>query len=296
VICEGKSRHHRRRFRGARDWAICLGAATLLSVAVSAADTHKDLHFNLSPGSMVFVVNQNGIINVRAIPGRQLHVTASQKSGKVEVDGNMTGNRVTLRTHMLQKTSGEDARVDYEIALPSDTGINIDSENGPIKIENIQGNVTVDSDSGGVTISNVSNGTVQVQTVNAPITLNGLKNSRISVTSTDGAVHLNSVTGPKVSVETTNGAISYEGDFAGGGSYTLANHGADIDVKVPTGASLDLTARSVKGSVNTDFPFQKAQHPTFQLMEGRSFAGTLNSGASSVELRSFSGKIRISKQ
>src|SRR3954468_22191261 len=108
---EGKMRHSKPGYGIARRWALFLGAATLLSVAVSAADTHKDLHFNLSPGSMVFVVNQNGIINVRAIPGRQLHVTASQKSGKVEVDGNMTGNRVTLRTHMLQKTSGEDARV-----------------------------------------------------------------------------------------------------------------------------------------------------------------------------------------
>jgi DUF4097 and DUF4098 domain-containing protein YvlB len=289
-------RRYHRGFRTARKWAFFLGAATLLSVTVSAADTHKDLHFNLSPGSTVFVVNQSGTINVRAIPGRQLHVTASQKSDKVEVDGGMTGNRVTLRTHKLQKASGEEARVDYEIALPSDTGINIDSENGPIKIENIQGNVTVESDSGDVTIANVNNGVVQVQTVNAAITLSDLKNSRVSVTTTDGAVHLTSVTGPKVSVETTNGAISYAGDFAGGGTYTLANHGADIDVKVPDNASLDLTARSVKGSVNTDFPFQKPQHPTFQLMEGRSFAGRLNSGASSVDLRSFSGKIRISKQ
>lgn len=289
-------RHFKRRLRTARNWALCLGAATALSAAVSAADTRKDLHFNVPAGSTVFVINENGAINVRAIAGRQLQVTAVQKSDKVEVDGTQTGNRVTLRTHSLQKTSGEDAHVDYEIALPSDVGINIDSENGPIKIENIQGSVMVESDSGDVTISNVNNNAVQVQTINAGITVSNVKNGRVSVTTTGGSVHLNSVTGPKVSVETTNGGITYVGDFAGGGAYTLANHNGDIDVKVPPTASLDLTARSVKGSVSTDFPFQKPQHPTFQLMEGRSFAGTSNAGASSVELRSFSGKIRVSKQ
>jgi hypothetical protein len=52
----------------------------------------------------------------------------------------------------------------------------------------------------------------------------------------------------------------------------------------------------VKGAVENDFPFQKNIHPSFQLSEGRAFAGTSNSGASSVELRTFSGKIRVKKQ
>ena len=287
---------HDRPFRGARRWALWLAGATMVATVVSVADTHKDLHYTLSPNSSVFVINQTGTITVHAAPGRQLQVTAVQKSDKVEIDSSQRGNRVTLRTHLLQKVSGDDARVDYDIALPSDAGINIDSESGPITIENLQGNVTVDSDAGDVTISNVSNGAVQVQTVNAAVTLRGISNSRVLVATTGGNVHMTAVTGPKVSVETTNGGISYEGDFAGGGFYTLTNHSGDIDLKVPSSASLDLTARSFKGTVTNDFPFQKPQHPTFPLSQGRSFAGTSNSGASSVELRSFSGKIRVNRQ
>jgi DUF4097 and DUF4098 domain-containing protein YvlB len=249
----------------------------------------------VAPGSTVFIVNQNGDITIHAASSRQLQVAAVQKSDKVEIDAAQTGNRVTLRTHMLQKVSGDDARVDYDIALPSGTGINIDSENGPIKIDNVQGNVTVESDAGQVELSNISNGSVQVQTINGAITLKNI-NARLSVVTTGGTVNMNNVTGQKVSIETTNGNIAYTGDFAGGGSYTLMNHSGDIDVKVPADASLDLTARSVKGTVTNDFPFQKPQHPTFQLSEGRSFAGTSKTGASSVELRSFSGKIRVSKQ
>lgn len=285
-----------RTFRTLGKWALWLAGATIVATVVSVAETHKDIHYDLAPNSSVFIINQNGSITVHAAPGRKLQVAAVQKSDKVEVDANQSGNRVTLRTHLLQKVSGDDARVDYDIALPPDASINIDSESGPIKIENLQGSVTVDSDAGDVNISNVSNGAVQVETVNAGITLNGIKNSRVSVTTTGGTVHMTAVTGPKVTVETTNGGISYDGDFAGGGFYTLTNHSGDIDVKVPASASLDLTARSVKGTVTNDFPFQKPQHPTFQVSQGKSFAGTSNSGASSVELRSFSGKIRVTKQ
>ena len=114
-----------------------------------------------------------------------------------------------------------------------------------------------------VELTNISNGAVQVQTINAPINLKDV-NARLSVVTTGGSVTMNNVVGQKVSVETTNGNIAYTGDFSGGGTYTLMNHAGDIDVKVPANASLDLTARSVKGTVSNDFPFQKPQHPTFQ--------------------------------
>jgi DUF4097 and DUF4098 domain-containing protein YvlB len=289
-----KSLGERRRNR---NLMLCLAAATVLAATVSVAQqNHKELHYTMAPGSSVYVVNQTGNITVHAANSRQAQISTTQATNKVEIDGAQNGNRVTLRTHVLQKVSGDEGRVDYDISLPSDTSINIDSENGPIKIENVQGNVTVESDAGQVDVTNVTNGAVQVQTLNGAINLNGVKNSRVSVVTTGGNVHLTGVTGPKVSVETTNGAITYDGDFAGGGAYTLMNHDGDIDVKVPASASLDLTARSVKGSVTNDFPFQKPQHLPFQLAEGRSFAGTSNSGASSVELRSFSGKIRVTKQ
>src|SRR5260221_3130066 len=119
--------HFNRTSRSIRNWALWLGGATLAATVISVADTHKDLHFTLAPGSSVSVVNQNGSITVHPASGRQLQVAAIQRTDKVEIDGSQAGNRVTLRTHVLQNASGDDARVDYAIALPSDTSINIDS-------------------------------------------------------------------------------------------------------------------------------------------------------------------------
>jgi len=118
----------------------------------------------------------------------------------------------------------------------------------------------------------------------------------VQVTSSGGAVQLSNVTGPKVTISTTSGNISYQGDFSGGGSYLFTTHSGAIDVTLPATASVDLTARSVKGSVENDFPLQIKPHMTFVPSDGRSFAGTSNSGSSSVELQSFSGRIRVKKQ
>src|SRR4051812_48575950 len=106
-------------------WTLFLGTAMLLSVAVSVAQTRKDLRYTVTAGTTLFIINHTGSINVHPSQSRQLQVTATQASDKVEIDGTQTGNRITVRTHVLQKAAGDVSRVDYDIALPADAGINI---------------------------------------------------------------------------------------------------------------------------------------------------------------------------
>jgi DUF4097 and DUF4098 domain-containing protein YvlB len=137
---------------------------------------------------------------------------------------------------------------------------------------------------------------VQVQTVNSSINVHDARQARVQLSTTGGNVTMVNVSGPGVTAKSTTGNISYTGDFNGGGSYSFTNHSGEIGVTLPTSASVELTARSVKGSVENDFPFQKQEHTPFVQNDGRSLAGTAGTGASSVELRTFSGKIRVKKQ
>jgi DUF4097 and DUF4098 domain-containing protein YvlB len=284
--------HQRDRF-----WAMLLTATTVLSICTSlAAETRKEFRYTVGSGATVSIVNDNGTVIVKPSTSRQVSISTVLQSPKVVVESNQNGNRITARTHVLQKTTADRTRVDYEVSLPPDANISIDSGVGQIRVENMQGNVNIEADDANVDIAGVNNGNLQIQTVNGKVNLSNVKESRVMVTSTGGNVQLTSVSGPKVSVKTTSGNISYVGEFDGGGSYLLMNHSGDIDVRLPSHASVDLAARSVKGDVENDFPFQKSPHPGFQVSEGRAFAGTSNSGASSVELRSFSGKIRVKKQ
>jgi hypothetical protein len=108
---------------------------------------------------------------------------------------------------------------------------------------------------------------------------------------------MSQVSGPTVEVRTASGRISYHGDFSGGGHYLLSTHDAPIDVFMPALASIDLTALSTHGAVDQpDLPFDKKEHTNVLSSPGRSFTGTSHSGSSSVELHSFSGRIRVKKQ
>jgi len=110
-------------------------------------------------------------------------------------------------------------------------------------------------------------------------------------------VTLSSVTGPLVQVISTSGGISYIGDFGDRGEYRLTSHSGDIEAIVPDSTSADVSARSVRGEVHDDIHLQPRQHVPYVAVEGRAFWGTMGRAAisSTVVLRSFSGKIHLSK-
>jgi DUF4097 and DUF4098 domain-containing protein YvlB len=131
------------------------------------------------------------------------------------------------------------------------------------------------------------------------VTLTNINNGHVEITSVGGDINMNSVTGPFVEVTSAKGRINYSGDFGYTGNYKLSSHTGDIEAIVPSYASFDVSAKSVRGDVENDFPLtnrqtQAAASSTFQ--RGRSFVGTAGKAASSVILRTFSGKIRLKKR
>jgi DUF4097 and DUF4098 domain-containing protein YvlB len=212
------------------------------------------------------------------------------------VDSSQKGNRIEVQSRLTGKTEGNEAKIDYDIQVPADIMLSVRSDEGPIHVEKLRSDMTLEADEGEIVLNDCNNAHVHVRSVKGPVTITNLSNGHVEVTSVGGDVQLNAVSGPKVSVNTTKGNIRYTGDFAGGGDYLLNTHSGGIDVSLPPSASVELTARSINGSVEQDFPMEQKPLANSQAASGRSFAGTSNSGASSVQLRSFSGKIRVKKQ
>jgi len=206
--------------------------------------------------------------------------------------------RMEIRTHVLpeQKPSADEAKVDYEITVPAGVSVTVNTATAPITAENVSGEISLSSDTGLVSVRNVYKSHVTVHSVTAPVSLNDVTGGFVDIQSTGGAVQLTNVSGHKVKVGTTSGNITFHGDCSGGGDYLLATHSGTIDVTLPATASVDIAARSTNGTVENAFPLQEKSHNSFVPQQGRSFAGTSNSGSSSVELQSFSGKIRVKKQ
>ncbi|HEV2021601.1 MAG TPA: DUF4097 family beta strand repeat-containing protein [Terriglobales bacterium] len=276
-------------------WLLVAGWAGL---TLAGAQT-KELQYLAAPGASVSLTNDIGPVTVRYAEGHKIVVKSKANSNKVEVDAEQKGNRFEIRTHILQPGSEEEQKVEYEIFLPAKVGITVRANTGPIRVKGLRGSeVILEGDSSPVEVHEVDAGGqhLHVRTVSGTITLGNVSSAHLEVRSLSGDVSLENVSGPKVQVTTTQGDIRYQGEFGSNGEYSLISHSGDIDVALPEGASVDMMAESVEGSADNDFPLQRKQHSSFLPHKGRSFSGTSHSGSSSVQLSSFSGKIRVKKQ
>ncbi|HEY3972605.1 MAG TPA: DUF4097 family beta strand repeat-containing protein [Candidatus Sulfotelmatobacter sp.] len=262
------------------------------------AATHKDYRFNVQPMARVSVNNPYGSISVKPSTGNVVVISAALASDKVEVDNNLVGNHVDVRSHLLPGADAQSGRVDYEIQVPADAGITLHSTTGPLRAERLHGDVTLEGAAATVEIRDIVGGHVHVKTLNGPVTLTNVQDGHIEIDSLSGEVTLNGVTGPLVQVISTSGNINYIGDFGDGGDYRFTSHSGDIEATVPDSTSADVSARSVRGEVHDDIPLQPKAHTWFVIKEGSAFWGTIGRAAvsSTVVLRSFNGKIHLRKR
>jgi hypothetical protein len=279
-----------------------LFAVALVSIAAYAQmpASSKEIRLDLAPNGTIDLVNNAGQVTLKSGSSPRVLLAYSLHSNKIEVDHESTPDkrRVLIRAHALdgQQPTAEEAKVDMEVTVPAGVAITVSTSTAPIAADGLTGDITLSSDTGAISANNVLHSHLHVRSVAGTVTLNNLSMNHVDVMTSGGGVKMLNVTGPRINVATGSGDISYQGDCSGVGDYVMTTHSGNIDVTLPQTASVDLTARSGSGHVENDFPLQAKKHSVFTPKAGSSFAGTSNSGSSSVELRSFSGRIRVKKQ
>jgi len=267
----------------------------LAGVAMGAGVVRKDLRFKVGKHPTVSVNNQYGPITVKAGAAHQVVVTAILHSDKVELDQSKSGNRIGLVSHLLPGADATTGAVEYEIQVPMDANVTLQSETGPIHVEKLRGDVTIEGSNAPIDALDCANGHVHVKTLNGAVNLTNIRNGHIEIVSMGGDVTMNGVTGPFVKVNSNSGKIQYDGDFGAEGEYDFSSHTGNIEAVAPSSASIDVLARSSNGPVQSDFSLEP-KHTPFVAAVGSAFAGTWGKAASSVSLFSFSGKIHLKKR
>jgi DUF4097 and DUF4098 domain-containing protein YvlB len=281
--------------------AATVTLATLMVLAtVASAQTKKELHFNLGPKSTVAIINQYGGISVKPAPGNTILVVATLASDKVDVQSSQGLNRVDLATQLLPGATVVTGRVDYEVLVPSDSNVILQSTTGPLQAEKLHGDVEMEGVSAPVDVRDITDAHVHVKTMNGPITLTNIREGHVEIDSVSGDITLNSVSGPEVRVSSTTGQIVYDGDFGYPGEYRLTSHSGNIEATFPQNTPVEIKAQSYRGKVLDDANLLPKKHPSFPVAEGKSFVGTtlntVNKAAASVWLRTFSGRIHLKKR
>jgi len=260
------------------------------------AESHKEWHFNVGPKAGVSVNNPYGSISVKPSNNNTVIINAVLHSDKVEVDNRQNGNRVDVQSHLLPGADATSGRVDYEVFVPADASVTLHSTTGPLRAEKLHGDVSLEGSAATVDVRDVADAHVHVKTLTGPVTLSNIHDGHVEVDSLSGMVTMTAVTGQLVQVISTSGNIVYIGDFGSGGEYRLTTHSGDIDATVPESTSADVSARSVRGEVHDDVPLQPRSRTWNSFKQGSAFVGTMGKAASSVVLRTFSGKIHLKKR
>ena len=279
----------------ARYAAKIVTVLALAGVAWGAGIVRKDLRFKVGKHPTVSVDNQYGPITVRAGAAHQVVVTAILHSVKVELDQSKSHNRIGLVSHLLPGADQTSGAVEYEIQVPLDANVTLQSETGPIHVEKLRGDVTIEGSNATIDTLDCADGHVHIKTLNGAVNLTNIRNGHIEIVSMGGDVTMNSVSGPFVKVNSNSGRIQYDGDFGGEGNYDFSSHTGNIEAVAPAYASIDVLARSSNGAVQSDFSLEP-KHTPFVSTVGSAFHGTLGKAASSVYLFSFSGKIHLKKR
>ncbi len=195
-----------------------------------------------------------------------------------------------------------DFDVHYDVVVPNEFNIKIETSGGDIAISDIKGMIGGGTSGGDMTISRIT-GDVKLETSGGDIILKEIAGTVVTETS-GGDINGASLTGD-VRVETSGGDIELH-DVNGktvastsGGNVRLelvenkgvdaSTSGGNIVIRFPGTIAADIYAESHSGSVNCDFPFEGT-------LEDGSLEGKINGGGMRVAAETSGGNISIRKR
>ena len=251
--------------------ALTLAAA--LNVSATTLTEKLDRTFDVKPGATVAVANVNGSITVHAWDQPRVRIVAEKtvKAGnatataeamkKLVVKIEPTADAVRVTTHyprnkdnawgLLDWITGDniDANVRYDVYVPRNSSLDLESVNGSVVASDINGKHEVSTVNGKIEMTRCA-GSLQAATVNGSVhaeLTQVTKNQPIRISTTNGRISLvvPQTLGANVDADTTNGSIdsdlpiattrvsrnSLRGTINGGGSdlrLSTTNGGIEI--------------------------------------------------------------------
>ena len=306
-----------------------LVAASLLAGAPALAGGRIEKEFELQPGGRFVLDTDAGSVKVVGSSQAGARVTITSRGEEIEsrfdleFGGGPGQVEITVRKkgNKLFSWLGRGTNLEFEIELPRETDLGIDTAGGSISVEEIDGSVRLDTSGGSISVREVrgavladtSGGSIRVEDVegdvNADTSGGGIDVERVQgelqAETSGGSIRADQVTGNLhadtsggsiriaeaggyVHAETSGGRItvSFAAGNASGGE--LSTSGGGIGVTLDPGIDLDLDAATSGGSVTLDLPVTVQGEIT-----KRSMRGTVGAGGNLLKLRASGGGIRV---
>jgi DUF4097 and DUF4098 domain-containing protein YvlB len=312
--------------RAATRTRIGLALAILSLSGTALAETRIAKTLKLAPGGEFRLETDMGKVTLTGSSDADAHVVVTSRRKDLdellsfrwdESDGLVS--IIARKKHKFDWFSSSGDNVQYEIRVPAQTRVSVETSGGGINISGIQGTVLANTSGGGIGITDVV-GDVDVDTSGGGISLKNIK-GRVSADTSGGGVEAVGIEGP-VRAESSGGSIELErvtgdidadtsgggiriveaggrvkADTSGGGieaSFAKGNSmGGSLEtsgggIKVMLDPDSDLAIEASGTGVKTDLPLAVRG----EISRG-SLSGTLGKGGNTLRLHTSGGSVRI---
>jgi hypothetical protein len=288
------SRAFRRNIPARAERPVTTVTETNIGPAIKDGETRV---FPLSAGAKVAVDNVAGNVVITGWDEPRAQVTITKNGGSEDDRRRMNvtyvadGSNLSLKT--VPASSGNNrAEVEYEIRLPRNVSqVTITGASSDVRISELKGSVSVD----------VASGSVELEGINGNVTANS-KSGDVRIVETVGKVQAASASG-SIEIADLNGSLSAttaSGDisatFVGvtvGQPMSFASASGDIELRFETDFNADFEAQTVSGDISVE---NIEGVSVANRMVGRHASGKIGNGGQSLQVKTASGDIKVSKQ
>ncbi len=231
---------------------------------------------------------------------KNLHIDTRQNGDNVEINARVTG-------HWGFSLGVNHRNVRIEVRMPKDADLQIDTGDGSVETQPLNGRVKIHTGDGSVKVQAVS-GNVDIDTGDGSITLEGAKgdirlhtgDGHIDARNLDGRVDANSGDGhikidgrlDALNVKTGDGSIDarIEPGSKLVGGWSIHTGDGSVDVVLPPDLQANIDASTNDGHISLGIPV--TVEGTFSNSQ---IHGKMNGGGQSLTIHTGDGSIRLSK-
>ena len=290
-------------------------AALLLACAAAAHAEETTKSFNVSGRARVRVETNDGSVRVTSSDAKQVEFHVEYQGYElgrdVRVDAHQDGDKVVLTArvtgHWGFSWGHNSRRLHIEVRMPRDGDLQVETGDGSVQAESINGAVNVHTGDGSVKAYSLS-GTIDLHTSDGSITVENLK-GEIRLRTGDGSIEARNLDG-KVEADSGDGHIRIAGRFdalkvkTGDGSvdtrvlpgskmatsWTIRTGDGSVDLVLPSDFQTNIDASTGDGHISLGVPV--TVEGTFSNSQ---IHGKMNGGGQLLIIHTGDGSIRLSK-
>ncbi len=245
-------------------------------------------------GEVAFKVQQRGGQNGTPVWVKVLGFDPA-KTKEESADECLSGNEIELdvpRGAIVNVRSSES-----DTTIDSVRKVTVKIDGGDIFLNNIAQGIEAKTFEGDVTVEN-SSGAMTLNTTTGNIVAFGVSPSEIGdvfiAKTVSGAIALQRIGHRQAEVNSNSGSIKFVGEFQSGGQYTIGTQNGSISLLLPEKSSFKLDASFGFGAFNSEIPLENLVKNSNS--KAQSLSGSAGKGDATLNLKTYSGAIRIKKR